>query len=473
VFTISIIVASTSTIASAQDGQPSVQSPQSAEIELLRPVLTPRAGVGIDGMALDRPGTIRVGVFAHYLLNPLVLEQEGADELKTVANRAMAQLAIAADLSDRVGVRANLPLAYSWGSDDLTYRADGFGLGDLSAGIRGVLTESDTVKFGLHGDVFVPTGRRDAWLGEGNIRVGGGVSLTADPSDSFSISGTLGGRTRDVVATGARLELGPELYTTVGGRLALSDAFALNAGALGRLAINEGTNSFEALLGAEILPSDSLAVNLTVGRGLTSGVGSSDLRALAGLTFRREGPEPELALPSVIDDFSSLPDNIQDEIITAEAEQEWQANQRARVGRGVVEIRDPIKFKVGTAKVLDESQPILDAVHDLLETTPEIIHLVIVGHASNEGSFEVNYALSLERAVSVFEELLRRGVHPDRLSVRAMGEIVPEGESADDPDARRVEFRISRALNQGEQLPNYSTIEQLPMNGETRPGGSK
>ncbi len=422
-------------------------------------------------MALERPGSIRVGIFAHYLNNPLILEQEGDDTLRTVANRAMAQLAIAADVSERVGVRANLPIAYSWGSNDLTYGNDGFGLGDLSLGVRGVLADGDSFDFGLHGDVFVPTGRRDAWLGEGNIRVGGGVGFTADPSDAFSISGTLGGRTRDVVATGARLELGPELYTTLGGRLAVSDAFALNLGVLGRLAINEGTNALEALLGAEVMPSDTIAINLAAGRGITDGVGASDLRVLAGLTFRREGPEPELALPTVLDDFYQLPDDMTDEIQVAS--QEWDPTKKARINKGEIEIRDPIKFKVGTDKVLDESQPILDAVTELLEVTPEILHLVIVGHASNEGSYEVNYALSLERAVSVFEELLRRGVHPDRLSVRAMGEIQPVGSQISDADARRVEFRITRAAGAGETLPTYNNIDKLPFNGDPRPGGSQ
>ncbi|MEO0602899.1 MAG: OmpA family protein [Myxococcota bacterium] len=423
-------------------------------------------------MALERPGSIRVGIFAHYNSNPLVLQQEGDATLSTVANRATAQLAFAADVSERVGVRASLPLAVSWGTEDPTYGADGFGLGDLSAGIRGLLADGDSVKFGLHGDIFVPTGRQDAWLGEGNVRVGAGVGLTAgDTEDGFSFSATLGGRTRDVVTTGARLELGPELYTTLGGRLRVSDAFALDLGALGRLAVNEGTNALEALLGAEIVPSDSLAINLAAGRGLTGGVGASDIRILAGLTYRREGPEPELALPSVIDDFSSLPDSIQDDILSVEAEREWNQKQLARITKGQVEIRDPIKFKVGTAKVLDESAAVLDAVDELLEVTPEILHLVIVGHASNEGSYEVNYALSLERAVSVFEELLRRGVHPDRLSVRAMGEIQPVGAVITDADARRVEFRITRAAGAGEELPTYSNIDKLPFNGEQRPDG--
>ncbi|MEN0065595.1 MAG: OmpA family protein [Myxococcota bacterium] len=403
----------------------------------------------------------------------MVLQQQDADDLRVIANRATAHLAFAADVSDRVGIRASLPLALSWGSDNSDYTADGFGLGDLSAGVRGVLVETDNLAFGAHGDVFLPTGRSASWLGEGAVRIGAGLGLTIDPSDTFSISVTAGGRTRDSILTGAQLELGPEAYTSLGGYLALSDAVSLNAGVLGRLAILDGTNALEALIGAEIAPSDLVAVNLTAGRGLTSGVGSSDFRVLGGVTFRRAGPEPELALPTVLDDFSALPEDFTDEIEALDAEKEWDPSKIARVNRGQVEIRDPIKFKVGTDRVLDESQPILDAVHEILETTPEIIHVVVVGHASNEGSYEVNYALSLERANAVFEELLRRGVHPDRLSVRAMGEISPVGETNDDAASRRVEFRITRALNQGERLPNYSNIDQLPFNGEQRPGGAQ
>lgn len=176
----------------------------------------------------------------------------------------------------------------------------------------------------------------------------------------------------------------------------------------------------------------------------------------------------------MIDDFTTLPEEVEEAEIAAIApETEWAPQELARVTRGEVELRDPIRFEVGTADILPESEDILEQVARILATTPEIVHVVIVGHASNEGSFEVNYALSLERAAAVYEALLLRGIHPDRLSVRAMGEITPVGTGAEEASAlaRKVEFRITRALGQGEPVPEYSSIDRLPFDGRARPTG--
>jgi outer membrane protein OmpA-like peptidoglycan-associated protein len=246
---------------------------------------------------------------------------------------------------------------------------------------------------------------------------------------------------------------------------------------VGRFGFSPGANPGELLAGAEIRPSPSVAVDAAVGHGLTNGAGATDLRLVAGIRLQRTpAPPPPPPIPRVVDDFTALPEAEDPEEEAVEApppEPEWMASQLARVGRGQVELRDPIQFYAGTAGIVPESLPILEQVAQILATTPEIVHVVIVGHASSEGSYAVNYQLSLARAVAVYERLLASGVHPDRLSVRAMGEVTvgPPGAGGDEEQslARRVEFRITRALGVGEPPPAYDPVELLPFNGAPRP----
>ena len=46
----------------------------------------------------------------------------------------------------------------------------------------------------------------------------------------------------------------------------------------------------------------------------------------------------------------------------------------------------------------------------------------IAGHASAEGSFEYNAALSLKRAMAVRDYLIKKGISPDRLIARGYSE---------------------------------------------------
>jgi outer membrane protein OmpA-like peptidoglycan-associated protein len=450
---------------------------RSADIEIVRPVLSPESPFGVDGLALDRPGTVRVGLFAQYSANPLVLEMANADELKVIGNRASAVLALSADVSERVGLRASLPGALSWGSDAPEYGADGPALGDLSGGVRVAFLKTDRIAVGAHSDLTLPSGTRQAWMSEAGLRLGGGLNTTLSLQD-WTVSGHLGVLGRSPVQTDAQLQIGTEMYSGAGIDWAITEALAARAAAIGRFGFSPGSNAVEGLLGAQISPSELVSFDLMLGHGLTNGIGATDARLLGGVTVYRRPPAPTRVaapMPVVIDDFTVLPeDEIEEEDEAFEEippETEWKPQELARVARGEVELRDPIRFQVGTAEILPESEGILEQVVAILASTPEIVHVVIVGHASNEGSFEVNYALSLDRAVSVYEALLQRGVHPDRLSVRAMGEVTPVGTTESEDIARRVEFRITRALAAGEQAPEYSSIDTLPFNGQKRPGG--
>src|SRR6185436_7020927 len=111
------------------------------------------------------------------------------------------------------------------------------------------------------------------------------------------------------------------------------------------------------------------------------------------------------------------------------------------VGQEIV-LRDPIRFAVGTARILPESLPTLDQVAGLV--APGTL-LVIEGHSSEEGDYSYNYTLSLERAKSIWERLIQAGVPPFRLAYRGVGEVDPvaggEGEVGRAAN-RRVIFHL-------------------------------
>jgi OOP family OmpA-OmpF porin len=103
-----------------------------------------------------------------------------------------------------------------------------------------------------------------------------------------------------------------------------------------------------------------------------------------------------------------------------------------------------IFFEFGKATLSSESFPELDRIAlTLLEDTKLIIE--IGGHTDNVGSNESNLKLSQDRADSVREYLIGKGIEPDRVASKGYGEAkpvasntTPEGQQQN----RRVEFTI-------------------------------
>jgi outer membrane protein OmpA-like peptidoglycan-associated protein len=117
----------------------------------------------------------------------------------------------------------------------------------------------------------------------------------------------------------------------------------------------------------------------------------------------------------------------------------------ARVEGGQVKISSQIKFKTGSAVILKESQPIIDAVAAIMKAHTEIAHVQVEGHTDNKGSAQGNLTLSKKRAASVLAALVAVGIEKTRLSSEGFGQEKPiDSNSTDDGRAnnRRVEFHI-------------------------------
>lgn len=446
----------------------------SADTELVRPTLSAGGPPGIDTPWIERAGTLRVGAILQYERDPLVLYEYGDEAGTVVSHRQALHLGAALDLGGGTSARIVLPAAVQWGSEVPALAGDGALLGDLRVGLRVVPPLRGVARAGLRADLGLPTGSREAWMGEETPRLAAGL-LAGLAFSSVDAALDVGVEARTARDTGMDLAVGTELTGGLGLRAHVwPETAALTAGLVARTGVTDlvggaGEQPMELLTGVQLWPSQGLQLDLDLGKGLTPGYGTTELRVLGGLTWiRRPDPPPPPALPSV--QLTALED-------APEAEEApeppppatpWAEGQLARVEEERIVIRDPIQFAYATDRILPESQPTLAYVADLLAREWSIGHLVVEGHASDEGSFEYNYQLSISRARAVWEALVAEGVHPDRLSWRGMGEVAPALEGADEASLaanRRVVLRIVWRRRPGDEPPPPGGAGLLPWSG--------
>lgn len=449
----------------------------SADVELLRPSWSQGALPGVDTPLVEEAGTIRGGGFAWYARDPLVLYENEEESGAVVSHRSTLALGATFDVGRVAAARVMVPTALQWGSDVPELARDGPVLGDVAAGMRLQLADSRFLATGLRVDLSLPTGTREAWMGERQPR---GIlgALLMGRVGAFDALADLGMIVRPTVSTGSAFDLGSELAPNVGVRYHLwPERVALHITTLNRLGLDRllrggAENSSELLAGVQLSPTPDLAWDVSLGKGLSDGYGTSEFRLVVGATWIRRPPP---AQPSPAVRIVSVPESSPDSVVVdlpedpPEEDYVWEEEELARVEGERIVIRDPIQFQFNTERILPESIPTLVYVSGLLEDNWQIVHLLIEGHASEEGSHAYNYDLSIRRARAIWEELIRVGVHPDRMSYRGMGETVPRKEGEDEASLatnRRVEFRIIRQLGGDERPDQYRDGVRLPWSGD-------
>ena len=103
-----------------------------------------------------------------------------------------------------------------------------------------------------------------------------------------------------------------------------------------------------------------------------------------------------------------------------------------------------IFFDVGKAELRPESFPELDRMVTVFNENPKMT-ISLDGHTDNTGSNELNLKLSQDRADSVREYFIGKGIEPDRIASKGYGETKPVAPNDTDEGRqknRRVEFRI-------------------------------
>lgn len=116
---------------------------------------------------------------------------------------------------------------------------------------------------------------------------------------------------------------------------------------------------------------------------------------------------------------------------------------KAEVGSKV--ILKNIFFDVSDSELKIESLSELENLRDLLVRNPRL-RIQINGHTDNVGAADANFALSLKRAQSVVNYLLKQGISSDRIQAKGFGATQPLVSNDDEIEGRqlnrRTEFEI-------------------------------
>lgn len=435
----------------------------SLDVELLRPTFSESAGFGVDDPTVS-PGSLRVGFLTHYAREPLVLYEYGQWSGPIIEHRVTTQLGASWDVREGFSARVVVPVAAQWGTSVPDLAAEVVGLGDITAGMRWSFNRYGRLRGAVRGDLSLPVGVQNAWLGEAFPRLHAGLITSWDPGPVKLVADT-GVTLRAPVDTTRQLTLGQELVLQ-GGAVApvWGDHVQASASIIGRLGFyGHGAAEIpvEATAGLHLWPTDSVRVDLGVGKGIGNGYGTSAFRTLAGVTVVHRPPPDEILVVEMDED---LPEEQEPPPVEVPQTPGWDEGEVARLADDRIELREPIRFELGTANILPESLPVLQAIADILNREWAIGELLIEGHASEEGSYEYNHDLSILRAASVYRKLVTSGVHPERLAYRGMGEVVPVAEGL--AASRRVEFEVLRWVEPGDEVPAAVTEVLQPWDGE-------
>ena len=450
----------------------------SADIELVRPAFSPGDTPVADVANAGVPGTFTAGTLVQFEDSPLVLYRFGDDQGAVIDARVGLTVGASLDFSRNFAARFSLPMAYDLPGTETAFVGETFGAGDLSVGMRAHVGKWGPVTLGAHADLLIPVGATEAWKGEGMVRGVPGVLASLDWGP-LSLRSDTAFMLRSAVDTDADFTLGSELMQNAALVVSVwEDHLAVHGGVASRVGLatlssGGAENVAELLAGVEVRPHPDWTVDAGFGRGITEGYGTTRLRVVAGVTWskspRKREPEPMVAT------FVAPPDVLPDEVLIEEIAKsppvklEWEKTELARVEQDQIVIREPIQFEFAKDVILPVSLPTLRYVGGLLSEHPEIVHLVIEGHASEEGSFYYNYDLAKKRADAIWRALIEAGVSPTRISTRSMGEVEPRNVGASEDELaenRRVQFHIVKRLAPGEKPPVYALDIKQPWTGD-------
>jgi len=444
----------------------------STDVELVRPTFSTGSLAWADSPMVTE-GTLRAGVLYQFEQNPLIYYLYQNYEGPIIGTRQSATLGVTYDFTDQISARLVLPAALQSGSEVPSLSADQFGVGDPNIGARFEVVTVGPLTVGTRADVWLPIGSKEAYLGEEGFRAGAGLLLQAAVGNRVALLMDTNVMGRPEVATAQDFVLASEIALNPGISVALwPELVELNAGVTQRggfqnLADGGAENSLEALGGVRFWPEQYLQVDVGYGKGISDGYGTTFNRVTAMLTYVRQPPPPPEV--NIIVEVEPPPQVVITELEPEQEEPEWEEGQLAKIDAERIVIKDPVQFEVDTSNILEESMPTLNFVAKLLALNGQIVHLVIEGHASEEGSYEYNYELSGRRSQAIWEQLLVNGVAPSRISHRAMGEVAPVEEGDDEETlakSRRVVFQITKQIDVLEEMPEYALETRIPWTGE-------
>jgi OmpA-OmpF porin, OOP family len=450
-------------------------------------------GFATETAAAAPAGTWRVGAVLDYSEGLLALSMGGQRDdllasrlsLHLLGARSFGKLELAAELPMALSQQADFgPLIDQGVTGPLVDPVSSQALGDLRLGAKAPLLSVERWPLGLAAllDVRVPTGSRQAFIGEGFAVVPsviatkplGRVRLDAQLGYAFRGAGQYAQLVVHdglVYAAGATVDLPPL------SRLQRWNAIAELTGGWPRGYDASGDRyraPLAARAGVRLFLSRDLSVEAGGGAGLgDAGYGRERWRAFLGVRWGGQavGPPDDDAdhdgVPNATDqcptepgspELDGCPDADDDGIPDPDDQCPKEPGPAEHDGCPVADdeplveleteriaINDAITFDTGKDTIKKESFRVLDQVARLLQDHPELAHVRVEGHTDNVGAAAYNKDLSARRAASVVRYLVSKGVAAGRLSAAGYGFERPVATNATALGRtrnRRVEFKI-------------------------------
>lgn len=442
----------------------------------------PPAGAA-GGLAVERPVVPKhlgfgLGIVANYANEPVVLRDrdlDGTIRARPLEHALTVDLLASIALLDVIELALDLPLNLVYDGDASAAGATASrGVGDLRLLPKVAFTLGRRVKFALGAAVPItfPTGSPSAMRGEGGLTANP-MALLGVRGSSWGVSANAGYRLR---RGAARALLGDELTLGLAYKMALvprSDLLDLMIEATSASYLGESRSvanlPIELFAGLGIKPHPSWTIDVGGAGGITRGLGDPRFRVIAGVRYTpnpatdykdadgdgvpdnvdrcpnkpedADGFQDEDGCPEHDNDRDGVPDD-RDECPEEPGRGDGCPDGDAYLESGRISIRGKVQFETGSSNIKPKSQRLLDRVAQLMKQNPDL-KVRIEGHTDDVGDARPNQELSEERARSVRQALIKRGVAPNRLVARGYGEsrpVAPNKTAAGRARNRRVEF---------------------------------
>jgi outer membrane protein OmpA-like peptidoglycan-associated protein len=449
--------------------------------------------LGTEGADRRVPLHPYVALWMHYGLNPVIFvdrdgEKTGELVKHLLAANVIASMAVWEGLEFGIG----LPVTFLGNGDPDDARLagleePGLSLGDVvvQAGYRHRL--NDNTALALHVPVLLPTSGDENVLG-----LGLGVRPTLAFMQRVGIAELLFNLSYLVRGAEDVLDFdgGQELGVRAGTRIALDPFW--KTGLLVELGMSTATSDFfsapvtpaEARVGIDHWFGEHWRMTGFLGTGLSTGVGSPDVRAGVGIAYGDNPPYRPRPAPTRGDrdgdGVGDDQDRCADEAEDLDGFQDGDGCPEAdNDGDGVPDVDDacprapetlngisdedgcpdhivleetlittfePVYFKTDSEVIEERSHPMLKEIGGVLRINPGM-QIRVEGHSDAQGDDEYNRQLSKRRADSVRSFLIENGAARAQVEAEGVGERRPiasnetaEGRSKN----RRVEFHIVR-----------------------------
>jgi OmpA-OmpF porin, OOP family len=302
---------------------PSLASAQTRGFFIDRFDVAERGSDWFVGDSLDLRGPVRpaLGFVLDYAHKPLVLyNEQGKPRAVLISDQLFAHLGASLVLADRLRLAVNVPLALVSRGESVRYldttlaAQSGTTLGDLrfAADLRLFGEYLGPITMAIGAQLYVPTGKRSAFTGDGKVRVTPHLLLAGEASIlAYSARVALNYRAQDDVLTG--VPTGTEVqFAVTAGLYVAQHQVLLGPELSGSTVVEHGgafkkeTTPFELLFGAHYRPRN-FRLGLGVGPGLSRGLGTPDVRVV-GMFEWAPSYDTDRDGDGIIDDLDACPD---------------------------------------------------------------------------------------------------------------------------------------------------------------------